>query len=178
MKKKKVAGTERPYTFQELFRIVADKAKEMNVPYLDQLDYWTGEDKEADDYTELDFYLELARGGSEGIYACICTGRCSGRRHVCTLKTLGEGDEDFVAMARLGAELVNIANDFVYKHEDDFVWRGYNVGYWDGKTMVDNRMCYREDDAREALENLRRWPHLNGRACYIRNNATREFLKV
>ena len=174
---KKIAGKERPYTFRELFRICEDKAKELGIAYMDNLDYTSGEDKPADDYCNLDFHMEVAYGGSEGIYACIYVERGVNHKCVYTMKTLGEGTEDFVAISTLCAHMCCLAHDYVYKHEDDFTWRGYNVGYWDGKTMVDCRLCYSVENARAAYEELRSQPHLRDKACYIRNNETREMIK-
>lgn len=129
---KKIAGEERPYTFREFTNLVEAIAKERKVPYLDQLDYICSE---WDEYKIMDDpYAEITPithwGGSEGIYTTLNIRNYLGEDiRICTCKTLGEGDSDYIAMCTMAGHLCVIANRYIKKHPDEFNWKGYDIDY-------------------------------------------------
>jgi len=173
MATKKQAGTERPYTFREFTQIIEGIAKERNVPYFDQLDYICSEWYEGkvidDPYAEITANTHW--GGSEGIYTTLNIRNHEGEDiRICTCKTLGEKDEDYIAMSTMAGHLCCIANRYIREHEDEFNWKGYDIDYADKDGL---RGGYCQMSYERAHERAR---ELKAKGCTgtIRNNETRE----
>ena len=174
MAKKKQAGAERPYTFREFIRMVEGIAKENGVPYLNELDYLLGESDEPKNVMN-DPYAEITSlthwGGSEGIYTGFYIRQyCSEDIHIATAKTLGEKDEDYIAMHTLAGHLCAIANRYIREHSDEFNWSGYDVDFTDTEGLKGGYCLMNYERAWQKALELK----AKGYKVTVTNNETRE----
>lgn len=172
MAKKKVAGTERPYTFQEFAWLIESMAKEEGVPYLDQLDYTCVglNDKKEIVNPCVDLVLRVAYGSCEGIYADIFLRTEDKEEDFLTCKTLGESDEDFVSISAMAARLCRIGSRYIDKHRDEFTWLNNNVSFYKGEKSMGG-YCMVTD---AKVDEYAQWGYDRGYRVVVRNNETRE----
>lgn len=87
-------------------------------------------------YDEFDVLTSTQYGGSEGVYTdVLIKGNYEGPDsdydenliRIGTIKTLGEGPEAVRNMYAFAAEVYIAATDYVNKHHDDFIWKGYKM---------------------------------------------------
>ena len=172
MAKKKVAGTERPYTVYEFVRKIEQMAQEQGVEYLDQLDYLTS----ASDYEReivnpyADLTMRVAYGGCEGIYADIMLRTEGKEQDLLTAKTLGERTEDFVAISAMAARLCCIGKQYIHDHDDEFRWEGYEVTFYEGDRNCGGYALVE----REHIDELAMRGVKEGYRAVIRDNVTRK----
>ena len=126
----------KPYTSQELFRIINENLKKQGL-LPDILDYGIpGRDNLPIKTISWNTVGTVDFGGNEGIYLDICLegdiGDKHDKVHIGTYKTLREDKDAFKAMGDLNAEFVFAVRDFVEKNEEDFNWTGYDVGFYTG----------------------------------------------
>lgn len=174
--KKLQAGTERPYTWDELRRVIEDICKEQGIVMYDKLDYFTtsiyqdDKDEPIEDI-EWNIVSETDFGGSEGIYTDFCVWKNGKRNHVWTAKTLYDGKDDYVKMHEFGARVCLAVMDYVDSHGDEFNWRGYDVGYYDNG---ERKPYIWTADANRAMAYAKEAMATYGKA-YIRDNKTRKY---
>ena len=190
MAKKKTAGLERAYDYNEFFDLIIRLAKEQGHDFELEanLDYFNADREHYDmehhkdvyrtlEDIEWDIVSETHFGGNEGIYTCFYVRRYDTNDHkflrydLATAKTLGTSDEDYMAMHAMAARFELIARQYVDKHQDEFNWTGYDVtGTKDGK-YFGGWFCYRADNAELRAQELLQH---GADTVTIRNNSTRE----
>lgn len=172
--KNKKPGIERPYTFLDFLFVIEALAKEKNVEYLDQLDYFSvGEKDEVIKSSDFNVRSETSFGGSEGIYTTFTIRTESTQRRLFVAKTLRDSDEDFIKMHVFGAQICLLIKKFRREHDDEFNWEGYDVGYIeDGKT-VPCWWCRRKENALARAAEIK----ASGNKPVIRDNATRKIIE-
>lgn len=160
MSKKKVAGIDRPYTVNEIGKILCEYVKDGDFENKACLDYYIAD---YDDETEItkeffDIISVTRMGGSEGIYTSFYLDYRDERIKVMTAKTLGETEDDFVNMHEMGARVCYRFDKFVGDNITRFVWYGQGVSFVgeDGKEntyVYTNGMDRVARFANEILEN-------------------------
>ncbi|MDD6017067.1 MAG: hypothetical protein PUC18_12485 [Prevotellaceae bacterium] len=181
MAKKKQAGTERPYTWYEFFRIIRNIVEEEQVVMHDELDYFDTDNHWSDKPIDLSYWdwwvvSETQFGGNEGVYTDFYM-RLEGepRRHIATAKTLNEGDKAYVNMHEFGARVCLAINKYVREHEDEFNWSGYDVGYWQDGKRVTFMLAHKYENA---LKYARDYKARNDEPWWVRDNAKRTYEEV
>ena len=172
MAKKKQAGLERPYTMQEFADKIEAIAKEQKVPYLEHLDYiCCGIVKEREITNPYaDLTMKVSFGGNEGIYADIYLRTEGKTEDFFTCKTLGESDEDFVAISAMAAHLCCIGKHYIADHMDEFTWQGHEVNFYDGDRLCGGYALIPKEDIDEvAMRGIN-----EGLRVEIRDNVARE----
>lgn len=161
------------YTNKTLFYTIVEILKEKGM-FLDILDYHLPASKEAEikDY-EWDCTADLKFGGSEGIYLDIYAEGNMGigepKVRLGTFKTLREDREAFHQMAKLQADFLWEARDFVNHNIDDFTWCGYDVEFYHG----DKRTMGYTTKSMESVNNLiKRNRKFTWDYVVVTNNAT------
>lgn len=177
---KKLAGTERPYTWHEFLSIIRSIMEQQNVVMHDHLDYFDADWECA--YKPIDLSVwdwhvvsETDFGGSEGIYSGFYV-RMQGEplRRIATAKTLKEGDDAYVAMHEFAARVCLAIRHYVSDHEDEFNWTGYDVGYMEGDKRVTYMLAHEHDNALKYARELK----VKGRKAWLRDNAKRKYEDV
>ena len=168
-----MAGTDRPYTVYEFVRKIEQIAKEQGVEYLDQLDYLISAPLERErEITNpyADLTMHVAYGGCEGIYADVML-RTEGKElKLLTAKTLGERQEDFVAISAMAARLCCIGKQYIHDHDDEFRWEGHEVTFLkDGRPYGGYALIPEEDIDEVAMRGVK-----EGCRVVIRDNVTRK----
>lgn len=180
MAKNKQAGTERPYTWYEFLKIVRNIVEEYNVVMHDELDYFDTDYEQRDKPIDLgvwDWHIisETDFGGSEGVYTDFYVSVEGGeRRHVFTAKTLKESPNDYVQMHEFAARVCLIIRDYVQKHQEEFNWSGYDVGYWKNGERITYMLAHKHDNAVKYAQELK----AKGERAWIRDNAKRDYEEV
>lgn len=173
MAKKKTAGTERPYTVHEFVRKIEQIAKEQGVEYLDQIDYLISASLERErEITNpyADLTMHVAYGGCEGIYADVMLRTEGKEQELLTAKTLGERQEDFVAISAMAARLCCIGKQYIHDHDDEFRWEGYEVTFYEGDRACGGYALVGEEHIDElAMRGIN-----EGFRAVIRDNVTRK----
>jgi len=172
MANKKQAGTERPYTIREFVRKIEQIAKEQGVEYLDQIDYLCADPSDGEGVITnpyADLTMHVAYGGCEGIYADIMLRTEGKERDLMTAKTLGETQDDFVAISAMAARLCCIGKQYIHDHDDEFRWEGHEVTFLkDGRPYGGYALIPEEDIDEVAMRGVK-----EGCRVVIRDNVTR-----
>ena len=187
MKQNKQAGIERPFKIFEFKRLIEQMAKEQQLPYIDQLEYFINADyskpeKEQpvlDDW-DIQFHSDTYWGSNEGIYSRIYIKRyefdSEGHNgkwveyEFGTMKTLGEGDADFINMHTLAARIILMAEHYMRDHDKDFRWTGYDVNYTTPEGEKIGWICSCKKNALQKAYELQK----QGFTVTMINNATRQ----
>ncbi len=180
MANKKQAGTERPYTWYEFLKIIRNIAEEQKIVMHDELDYFDADFELSDKPIDLgvwDWWLTSKTdfGGNEGVYSDFYASIEGGeRRHLFTAKTLDGSREAYVKMHEFAARVCLIVRDYVEKHDDEFNWSGYDVGYWKDDKRVTYMLSHKRDNALKYAHELKS----KGERAWIRDNEKRIYEEV
>lgn len=171
MANKKKPGVERPYTIREFVHKLEKLAQDQHVVYMDQTDYLTSaldHDREiTNPYADLT--MRVAYGSSEGIYADVMLRTEGIEQELLTAKTLGETQEDFVAISTMAAHLCYIGKKYIREHKDEFCWKGHEVDFYDDERSCGGYSLIPKDDIDEvAMRGVE-----SGHRVVIRDNVTR-----
>ena len=177
MAKKKQAGTECPYTWWEFLKIIRNIVEQQKIVMHDNLDYFDANshwENKPIDLGVLDWCLtsQTDFGGSEGVYSDFYV-RIDNepRRHVFTAKTLDGSKDAYVKMHEFAARVCLIARDYVDKHQDEFNWTGYDVGFWQGDKRTTFVLAHKRNNALNYANELKSC----GYKVWIRNNENRKY---
>lgn len=133
MIKKKIAGVERPYTTEDLGRILYDFIKDEDWENKACLDYYIPEHNDVKEILKSNFHIYSITdfGFCEGIYTDFYLEDYDKkeRLHLLTAKTLHESEEAFVKMHEMAAYICFKLRLFVEDNQDNFVWVGFDVSY-------------------------------------------------
>lgn len=147
------------YTNATLFKAIVDILIEKEL-LPDHLDYHLAESREVNLKSyEWDCTGDLSFGGSEGQYLSLYAEGNIGdgieKARLGTFKTLGEDRESFYKMAKLQADFIWEAREFIHKHIDDFSWTGYDVKLYKDEKKISHVEVYNKDRAEAFLKRNR-----------------------
>jgi len=175
--KKKTAGLERPWTFREFQNLVEKIAKENEVEGFEILEYFDSSALQRDEEIlsiEFDCISKTDFGGSEGIYSGFYFRENGEEKRFAVAKTLYNTDEAYIKMSLFAAKICLTVRKYVSEHEDEFTWKGFNVGYEkDGKEIC-VWYCGRIENAQRNANELKK---SYGNA-WIRDNSTRKYSHI
>lgn len=172
----------RKHNAKELFMRI-DKILEEKGLKPDILDYGIGDDASQEILAEtFDIIPRVNFGGCEGIYLDIRLEDPSGQSFgngkkaiiLGTYKTLCKKKEDYVAMSILGAEFVFALNEFVWEHEDEFNWTGYDVSLYADGNPAGKIWVLRDEAARKRARDFLT-NHPSGEVRIRDNKSGKEF---
>lgn len=167
------------YTNTTLFKTIVDILEEKGL-LPDHLDYHLAESKEIPIKSyEWDCIGDLSFGGSEGQYLTLYAegniGEGIEKAKLGTFKTLEENRESFYKMAKLQADFIWEAREFIHQHIDDFSWTGYDVKIYKDEKKISHVEVYNKDRA-EAF--LKRQYNIDYDYAIIIENATGEEKRI
>lgn len=177
MKQKKVAGVDRPYTTEDLGRILYDFIKNGDWENKACLDYYIPEHYDVEEIRSENFHIYSITefGSNEGIYTYfyIEVRDTKEKYSLLTAKTLCASNESFAKMHEMAACICCKFGLFVYDNPNKFEWSGYDVSYVnsDGREIL-SYWCGSMERVANVADRLRE-EHGNIKIYYV-DKSTRE----